>query len=90
MRSLLLAGLVAFAVLPAAAFGTPSTAASTSAPLDLETIMASPDWIGHAVESPYWSVDGRSLYYALKRDGDRLTSDARRRTVIGSSSRRCM
>ncbi|HKR77938.1 MAG TPA: prolyl oligopeptidase family serine peptidase [Rhodanobacter sp.] len=70
MRSLLLAGLVAFVVLPAAAFGTPPTPASASAPLDLETIMASPDWIGHAVEDPYWSADGRSLYYALKRDGN--------------------
>ena len=69
MRRLLLAGLVAFTVLPAAAFDA-STAPSASAPLDLETIMASPDWIGHAVENPYWSVDGRNLYYTLKRDGD--------------------
>jgi dipeptidyl aminopeptidase/acylaminoacyl peptidase len=35
----------------------------------METIMADTDWIGQAVESPYWSVDGRSLYYSLKRDG---------------------
>lgn len=66
MRRLLLASLIALAVLPAAAMA----ATPASAPLDLETIMASPDWIGHAVESPYWSVDGRRLYYALKRDGD--------------------
>ena len=64
MRRLLLAGLAALAVLPVAAATEP-----TSAPLDLETIMANPDWVGHAVESPYWSVDGRSLYYNLKRDG---------------------
>ena len=38
-------------------------------PLDLQTIMADPDWMGQAVESPYWSADGRSLYYSLKRDG---------------------
>lgn len=67
MRRLLLASLIALATLPAAAFAAPQQA---SAPLTLETIMASPDWLGHAVESPYWSVDGRSLYYALKRDGD--------------------
>ena len=64
MRRLLLAGLAALAVLPAAA-----ATESVSAPLDLETIMANPDWVGHAVESPYWSVDGRNLYYSLKRDG---------------------
>ncbi|HTH69003.1 MAG TPA: S9 family peptidase, partial [Rhodanobacter sp.] len=64
MRRLLLAGLVAFAVLPVAATTLP-----TSKPLDMETIMANPDWIGQAVQNPYWSVDGRSLYYSLKRDG---------------------
>ncbi|HET8764909.1 MAG TPA: prolyl oligopeptidase family serine peptidase, partial [Rhodanobacter sp.] len=65
MRRLLLAGLLALAVAPVAA----QTAPAASAPLDLETIMANPDWIGHPVESPYWSVDGSSLYYSLKRDG---------------------
>lgn len=62
MRRLLLAGLAAFTAVPA-------LAATPAAPLDLETIMASPDWIGQAVEAPYWSVDGRTLYYQLKRDG---------------------
>ncbi|TPG46735.1 S9 family peptidase [Rhodanobacter glycinis] len=64
MRRLLLATLVAFTVLPVAAARLP-----TSAALELEAVMANPDWIGQAVESPYWSVDGRSLYYSLKRDG---------------------
>jgi dipeptidyl aminopeptidase/acylaminoacyl peptidase len=64
MRRLLLAGLIALAVLPVAA-ETPSTTSK----LDLETIMANPDWMGQAVENPYWSVDGHSLYYRLKRDG---------------------
>jgi dipeptidyl aminopeptidase/acylaminoacyl peptidase len=64
MRRLLLAGLIALSILPVAA-ETPQNAA----PLDLETIMANPDWVGQAVENPYWSVDGRSLYYSLKRDG---------------------
>jgi len=31
--------------------------------------MANPDWIGPPVENPYWSADGRSLYYDLKRNG---------------------
>ncbi len=67
MRRLLFAALAAFVVLPAAAAEPPAGAAS--APLDLETIMASPDWIGQPVENPYWSVDGRKLYYQVKRDG---------------------
>lgn len=64
MRRLLLAALVAFTVAPVAAATTP-----VSTPLDLETVMANPDWIGQPVVSPYWSVDGRQLYYSLKRDG---------------------
>ena len=63
MRRLLLAGFVAFAVLPVAA------AVPASDALDLDTIMANPDWIGQAVEQPYWSADGHSLYFSLKRDG---------------------
>jgi dipeptidyl aminopeptidase/acylaminoacyl peptidase len=66
MRRLLLAGLVAFYVLPAATLAAPAAA---QAPLDMETIMANPDWIGHPVERPYWSVDGRSIYYRVQRDG---------------------
>src|SRR6185312_15105185 len=64
MRRVLLAGLIAFCVLPAAAVTPPATS-----PLDMETIMANPDWIGHAVESPYWSADGHNLYYSVQRDG---------------------
>lgn len=66
MRRMMLAGLVALATSPALLADTPSGT------LDLETIMASPDWIGAAVESPYWSVDGRSLYYSLKQDGSKV------------------
>ncbi|MHB1273739.1 MAG: S9 family peptidase [Rhodanobacter sp.] len=64
MRRLPLAALAACLVLPTMAATPPA-----SRPLDLETVMANPDWIGQAVESPYWSVDGRSLYYSVKRDG---------------------
>jgi dipeptidyl aminopeptidase/acylaminoacyl peptidase len=39
------------------------------AALTLDQIMAEPDWIGAAVESPYWSADGGAVYYALKRAG---------------------
>lgn len=68
MRRMLFAGLAALATLPAAALTPPAT----DGQLDLETIMANPDWIGAAVESPYWSVDGRSLYYSLKEDGSKV------------------
>ncbi|HEX5305016.1 MAG TPA: prolyl oligopeptidase family serine peptidase, partial [Dyella sp.] len=66
MHRTVLAGLIALLVLPAHA-ATPVSPGS--APLELETIMANPDWIGHPVESPYWSVDGRSIYYRVQRDG---------------------
>jgi dipeptidyl aminopeptidase/acylaminoacyl peptidase len=47
------------------------TAAPTHAApsITLEQAMANPDWIGPPVENPYWSADGRSLYYDLKRNG---------------------
>ncbi|MHC1480984.1 S9 family peptidase [Frateuria aurantia] len=61
MRRLSLAALVALA------FATPVLQAAQ--PLDLETIMADPDWIGQPVEQPYWSLDSRHLYFALKHDG---------------------
>ncbi|WP_426286095.1 S9 family peptidase [Luteibacter sp. E-22] len=44
-------------------------AAAPAAPLDMETIMANPDWIGPPVEDAYWGVDGSQVYYSLKRDG---------------------
>ena len=82
MRRPLLAGLVALAVLPAAA----QTAVSSGA-LDMETIMANPDWMGHAVENPYWSVDGHSVYYALKRDGSPVRDLYRVDPGTGNSTR---
>ncbi|MGC1546922.1 MAG: prolyl oligopeptidase family serine peptidase, partial [Rhodanobacter sp.] len=84
MRRLLLAGLVAFTVLPAAAATTNLVTVGTGQ-LDLETIMANPDWIGQPVESPYWSVDGRSLYYSLKRDGNSVRDLYRIDPVSGQS-----
>jgi hypothetical protein len=40
-----------------------------TAPLTLERIMADPDWIGPPVERTYWSLDGRSILFSLKRVG---------------------
>ena len=69
MRRLLLAALVALVATPALAATPSAPPPSAVRPLDMETIMANPDWVGQAVESPYWSADGRHLYYQLKRDG---------------------
>ncbi|MBO9662044.1 prolyl oligopeptidase family serine peptidase [Dokdonella sp.] len=44
-------------------------AAAPAHAVTLEQAMADPDWIGPPVQQPYWSVDGRSLYYRLKRAG---------------------
>lgn len=41
--------------------------AASAQPLELETIMDDPAWIGPAVESPYWSLDGRHALFQLKR-----------------------
>jgi len=49
-----------------AATGAPATAVSQPG-LSLERIMADPDWIGPPVRDPYWSADGRAVYYSLKR-----------------------
>jgi dipeptidyl aminopeptidase/acylaminoacyl peptidase len=43
--------------------------AAAPSDLSLEKIMSDPDWIGPAVRDAYWSVDGRSVYYSLKRSG---------------------
>ncbi|MBS0488002.1 MAG: S9 family peptidase [Proteobacteria bacterium] len=56
-----------------------ASAQTASAPLSLEQIMADPDWIAGQIQvpeefeegggAPYFSVDGRSVYYKLKRSG---------------------
>ncbi|MEO7325693.1 MAG: S9 family peptidase [Dokdonella sp.] len=40
--------------------------------ITIEQAMADPDWIGSPVEHAYWSVDGRSLYYAIKQKGSSI------------------
>jgi dipeptidyl aminopeptidase/acylaminoacyl peptidase len=53
-----------------AAIATAGTAETTASPgLSLEKIMADPDWMGPAVRDAYWSADGRSVYYSVKRGG---------------------
>ena len=49
---------------PAAEPGPPA-----SDQLTLEQIMADADWLGNPPVDPYWSDDGRSIYYERERDG---------------------
>ncbi|HKE49752.1 MAG TPA: prolyl oligopeptidase family serine peptidase [Rhodanobacteraceae bacterium] len=44
-------------------------AAAPAQAITIEQAMADPDWIGPPVQHPYWSVDGKSLYYSAKRKG---------------------
>jgi dipeptidyl aminopeptidase/acylaminoacyl peptidase len=82
MRRLPLAALAAFLVMPAA-MAAPATPAAS--PLDMETIMANPDWVGQLVENPYWSVDGSKLYYSVKRDGSSVSDLYRVDPASGNS-----
>jgi dipeptidyl aminopeptidase/acylaminoacyl peptidase len=50
----------------------PSAGAVAAPKISLEQIRADPDWIGPPVEDPYWSIDGRSIYFELKRKGSPL------------------
>ncbi|WP_227551335.1 S9 family peptidase [Kangiella sp. HZ709] len=40
-----------------------------SKPLTLEQVMADPDWIGNAPSNPYFSDDGKTIYYQQKETG---------------------
>lgn len=66
----LLVGTGALAEAPQAPSRAPATA--TASGITLEQIMADPDWIGPPVEDTYWSVDGRSIYFKLKRKGSSI------------------
>lgn len=46
-----------------------SARAAEAPAVTLEQIMADPDWIGNPPEDPYWSDDGRAVYYERERDG---------------------
>jgi dipeptidyl aminopeptidase/acylaminoacyl peptidase len=67
MKHLLSVLAAAIFVLGFAAMGALAIAAEPG--LTLEKIMADPDWIGPAVRNAYWSADGRTVYYSLKRNG---------------------
>ena len=75
MNRIAVAGLVGLLV-STGALAAPQDAsrAATGATqkISLEQIMANPDWIGPPVEDEYWGVDGRSVYFKLKRKGSSI------------------
>jgi dipeptidyl aminopeptidase/acylaminoacyl peptidase len=54
--------------------------------LTLEKIMADPDWIGPSVKEEYWSADGLSVYYSVKRRGSPIV-DLHRVDAAGGNDR---
>jgi dipeptidyl aminopeptidase/acylaminoacyl peptidase len=64
--------LTLFGSLLAACAAQAQTPAVIVDPITVEQAMADPDWIGPAVESAWWSWDGRRAYFLLKRTGSTL------------------
>ena len=73
-----------------------SAAGAQTAPLTLEQIMADPDWISTQIElpepfegaavPPHFSVDGRSVYFRMKRSGSPVRDLHRMDVDSGSDS----
>ena len=89
MRLLPCRGLVPCLALVASLWAASPVPAAALPPLTLERIMADPDWIGPAVEAPYWALDGRAVYYKVKRAGSpvrdlhRITLADGRDVIVG-------
>ena len=75
LTAALLAGLV------------PLASAQTAPRITLDQAMADPDWIGNAVESAWWSWDGRSAYYTQKRSGATIRDTFRVPVEGGAASK---
>ena len=69
---------------PVAASGTASGSAAGG--LTIETIMAR-DWIGTPPEDPYWSDDGRSVFYHQRRAGSDIVDLYRVEVASGRGER---
>ena len=68
MKYLLSVSLMVLGVASSASMAADTDVASQPGQL-LQKIMADPDWIGPPVRDPFWSADGRAVYYSLKRNG---------------------
>lgn len=65
--------------------GLSAAFAASGDPLTLEQTMADPDWIGPPVEAAFWTLDGRSAHYQLKRDASVLRDAYTLDLVSGTS-----
>lgn len=59
-------------------------AQSDQTQLNLEQIMAHPDWIGAPVEQAWWSLDGEQVLYRIKENGGELREIHRVELASGS------
>ena len=50
----------------------PPAAAADGPAFTLERVMADPEWIGLPPTDPYWSIDGRTIYFNRQRSGSEL------------------
>lgn len=48
----------------------PAAALADADRITLERIMADPDWLGNAPESPWWQEDSEIIYFEQKREGE--------------------
>ncbi len=65
-----------------------SLSVANASDVTLKRIMADPDWIGQAVETPYWGDTGDKVYFRQKRAGEdirdlhRLDLESGAKTVV--------
>src|ERR1700761_9422401 len=71
--------MMMFVMMVAASF----SASSAPSSVPLEKIMADPDWMGPPVADGYWSGDGKSVYYWIKRSDSQIL-DLHRIDLAGS------
>jgi dipeptidyl aminopeptidase/acylaminoacyl peptidase len=76
LRTLVLASFAAF-----------TGVAAAQTPITLDQAMAHPDWIGPPVESAWWSWDGQSVQFKLKRVGSPLRDTYTQKITETSATR---
>lgn len=65
----------------------PTANAQTTTPLSMEQIMAHTDWMGIAPERPYFSQDGKYVYFQRKAQGSEIR-DLYRISVSGGTAQK--
>ncbi len=83
--ALRLAAAAAVMTVMTARAGAAGPARAAAPAVTLEQIMAAPDWIGNPPENPYWSDDGRAVYYERKRPAEELRDLVRLDLATGAA-----